>query len=197
VSADEQAAFDHVAERTSRVHGPDGLPAAYFGALLHAPPVAAALTELGTQVRKGGLRGTYTNAERELMDLVLAVELGSNAILQVHIPDAVAVGVPIESVRAVVDRREDDLSPSEAEIVRYARQVVSGTVSDDSYASVVERFGERGAVEFTALIGFLLMTIRLWQALGIPEPTSQAVEALLKDIESGSQVLPDPDARIG
>jgi hypothetical protein len=41
------------------------------------------------------------------------------------------------------------------------------------------------------------MTIRLWQALGVPEPTSQEVKALLQDIESGSQGLPDPDARIG
>jgi len=197
ISADEQAYYDHVTERTERVHGTAGRPAEYFAAISNAPPVAAALTELGTQVRKGGLRGTYTDTERELMDIVLAVDLGSNAILQVHIPDAVAVGVPCATIRALIEGRDHELERDDAQIVTYARQVVGGAVTDASYAALVERFGARGAVEFTALIGFLLMTIRLWQALGVPEPTPEEIRALLDDIESDSSSLPDPGARIG
>ena len=197
IGADERKYHDRVTERTERVHGTAGRAADYFAAISNTPPVAAALTELGTQVRKGGLRGTYTDAERELMDIVLAVDLGSNAILQVHIPDAVAVGVPCETIRALIEGRDHELGRDDAQIVAYARQVVGGAVTDASYAALVERFGARGAVELTALIGFLLMTIRLWQALGVPEPTPEEIHELLDDVESGSSSLPDPGARIG
>jgi hypothetical protein len=81
--------------------------------------------------------------------------------------------------------------------VAYARQFVAGAITDDSYAALVTRLGDRGAVEFTGLIGFLLMTIRLWQALGVPEPTSDEIRRLLDDIEAGTHPLPDPGARIG
>ena len=79
----------------------------------------------------------------------------------------------------------------------YARDVVSGAVSDESYAALRRRFGERGAVEFTVLVGFLLMTIRLWQAFGLPEPSDAEMLALLRELREGTAPLPDAQARIG
>lgn len=197
VPADEQADYDRVTQRTARVHGAEGLPADYFRALLQSPPLAAVLTDFGTLIRTGGLRGTYTDAERELMDIALAVDLGSNAILQVHIPDALAVGVRTGAVRALVDRREDELTQDELALVTYAREYVNGTVTDTSYAALRQRLSDRGALEFTVLIGFLVMTIRLWQALGVPEPTHEEIQELLNSVETKTHALPDPDARIG
>ena len=60
-----------------------------------------------------------------------------------------------------------------------------------------DRFGDRGAVEFTVLVGFLLVTIRLWQALGVPEPSAEEIAALLDALRNGAIPLPDPEARIG
>jgi alkylhydroperoxidase family enzyme len=197
VDASERVAYDAVVERTTRVHGVGGQAEKYFGALLNSPPLAASLAELGTQVRRGQLRGTYTDAERELMDIALAVELGSNAILPIHVPDALAVGVRPEAIEALLRRRQDELTDDERQLVSFARQFVAGDVTDESYAELRERFGERGALEFTVLLGFLLMTIRLWQALGVPEPTDEEIDALLRDLRSGAASLPDPDARIG
>lgn len=197
VQSDERGDYDRVMERTSRVHGLDGPAADYFGALLNAPPLAAVLTDLGTQVRRGMLRGTYTDAERELMDIALAVELGSNAILPIHIPDALAVGVRPEAIEALLERDDARLTEDELALVRYAREFVGGTVTDASYAALTDRFGDRGAVEFTVLVGFLLVTIRLWQALGVPEPSAEGIAALLEAVKSGAIPLPDPDARIG
>jgi alkylhydroperoxidase family enzyme len=197
VSAEERADYDRVIERTSRVHGLDGIAAAYFGALLQSPPLAATLARFGTGIRQGQLRGTYTDAERELMDIVLAVELGDNAVLAVHIPDAVAVGVRPDAIGAVIERRDDDLTDDERRLAGYARAFVAGTVDDPCYASIRERFGDRGAVEFTILLGFLLMTIRLWQALGVPQPGAEEVGALLTGLRDGTITPPDPTARIG
>lgn len=195
--ADEQLDYDRVVERTVRVHGVQGGAKQYFDALLNSPPLGAALVQLGTQVRQGQRRGTYSDAERELMDIVLAADLDSNSILPIHIPDALAVGVRPEAVEALLHDREDELTNEEAALVEYARQVVGGTVTDESYAAIERRFGRRGAVEFTVLIGFLLMTIRLWQALGVSEPTDGEIDNLLTEIRSGAVELPDPDARIG
>jgi 4-carboxymuconolactone decarboxylase len=197
IQDDERADFDRVMERTSRVHGLGGPAADYFGALLNAPPLAAVLANLGTQVRQGMLRGTYTDAERELMDIALAVALGSNAILPIHIPDALAVGVRPEAIEALLKHDDSALTKDELALVRYAREFVDGDVTDASYAALTDRFGDRGAVEFTVLVGFLLVTIRLWQAFGVPEPSADEVSALFDAVRSGAMPLPDPDARIG
>jgi hypothetical protein len=197
IQADEREDADRVLERTSRVHGLDGPAFQYFGALLNAPPLAAALADLGTQVRRGMLRGTYTDAERELMDIALAVALGSNAILPIHIPDALAVGVRPEAIAALLEHDDDALSADELALVQYARQFIDGAVTDASYAELTNRFGVRGAVEFTVLLGFLLMTIRLWQAFGVSEPSAEEVDSLFAGVRSGAIPLPDPEARIG
>jgi hypothetical protein len=197
IDAAERSDFAKVTERTGRVHGDAGQAAKYFGALLNTPPLAAAVTELGTQVRRGQLRGTYTDAERELMDLALAVLLKSNAILPIHIPDALAVGVRPTAVEALLHGREAELDSSEQELVAYAGQFVTGEVTDEAYAALEERFGKRGAIEFNVVLGFLLMTIRLWQALGVPEPTDAEVAELFRQAISGAVSLPDPNARIG
>jgi alkylhydroperoxidase/carboxymuconolactone decarboxylase family protein YurZ len=197
VAPEELADLEHVVERTGRVHGAESPAAQYFGALLNSPPLAAALSRLGTEVRRGGLRGTYTDADRELMDIALAVALGSNAILPIHIPDALAVGVRPDAVDALLLRRDDQLTDDERHLVTYAREFVAGTVSDGAYAALRERFGGRGAVEFTVLVGFLLMTIRLWQAFGLPEPSDEEMRTLLHELREGTAPLPDAQARIG
>jgi hypothetical protein len=131
------------------------------------------------------------------MDIALAVELDSGAILPIHIPDAVAVGVRLEAIEAIVARRYDELEPEERQLVDYAHRYARGAVDDDAYAGMRERFGDRGAVEFNVLLGFLVMTIRLWAALGLPEPTDAEIAAQIDDIRSGRIELPDPNARIG
>jgi 4-carboxymuconolactone decarboxylase len=193
----ERPQYEAVAERTERIHGLEGQAAKYFGALLNSPPLAAALAELGTQVRRGQVRGTYTDAERELMDIALAAELGCNSILPIHLPDALAVGVRLEAIETLLRGKEGKLLEEEEGLIAYARDFVEGRVTDDSYAAIRKRFGERGAVEFTILLGFLLMTLRLWQALGVPEPTGEEVDSLLDGLRSGNLPLPDPHARIG
>jgi alkylhydroperoxidase family enzyme len=193
----ERSFYDAVMERTGRVHGAEGQAAKAFGALLNSPPLAAALTEYGTQVRRGQLRGTYTDAQRELIDISLAADLASNAILPIHIADALAVGVRPEAVEALLHHHEEDLNDEERELVAYARHFVAGDVTDEVYSSLEQRLGRRGAVEFTVVVAFLLMTIRLWQALGVPEPSDEEVDALLLELLSGQTTLPDPNARIG
>lgn len=198
VAADELEDFDAVETRTQRVdYGRYDVPARYFAALQNTPPLAAGLVRMGTLVRQGGLRGSYTDAERELVDVVLGCDFGYNGIFTVHLPDAVAVGVRLEAIEAIRSGHEELLLDDERQIAEYARAVVSGTVDDELFAAITERFGHRGAIEFTVFIGFLLMTIRMWQALGVPNPTDAEMDELMQGLQDGSIPVPDPAARIG
>ena len=197
VPASERAAYDRVVDRTQRIHGLESIQAQYFHALLNSPAVADVIVRFGRLMREGQLRGTYTDVDRELVDMVLATDLRYNGILDVHVRDAIAVGVRPEAIHAIRKRHEEDLTEDERQIVVYSRQVINGMVTDSSYNALRERLGSRGAVEFTVFIGFLLMTVRLWQALGVPDPSDDEIDAVFRGLLDGSIDVPEPGARIG
>lgn len=190
--------YDEVEARTARVdYKTYDTPARYFSALLNSPPLAAMLVRMGRMVREGELRGSYSNAQREFVDVVLGTDLKYNGIFTVHLPDAVAVGVRPEAILAIRSGDEEALNEEERQIADYARRVVSGTVTDESFEAMASRLSKRGALEFTIFIGFLLMTIRMWQALGVPNPTDEEIASLVAGLLDGSVDVPDPAARIG
>lgn len=169
----------------------------YFGALINAPPFAAALGRLGTLVREAGDReGTYSHRDREFVDQVLSAHLGTNAVLRVHIPDALAVGIPLESIEALRAGRDDQLSPDEQLLARFVRQVVDGTVDDGTWGAMMARLGRRGVVEYTIFIAFLQLIMRLYQAFGLENPSDEEIDGLLADFRSGARELPDYRERI-
>jgi hypothetical protein len=196
-SADEQAEYDFVVERTQRVHGIDSNPANYFNAILSSPPLAATIVQFGRLIREGQVRGMYTDADRELVDFVYGEDLGYRGHYAVHLPDAFAVGVRPEAIAALRAGRDDELTANEREIAAHARDVANGTVTDESYAAIRRRLGDRGAIEFTIFCAFLVMTIRLWQALGVPDLTVEEVDRLFDGLCDGTIEIPDPRARIG
>jgi hypothetical protein len=170
---------------------------AYFGALLNSPTVAASFASLGRVMREGQVRGTYSDADRELVDMVLSVDFDYRAILALHIPDAIAVGVRLEAIEALWEGREEDLTEEERFRIAFIRAVASGTVDDRLFAQMCERLELRGAVEYSAFIAFLVMTMRLWQALGVPEPSREEIDQLLQAYRDGTGPEIDPRARIG
>jgi hypothetical protein len=194
----ELADYDRVVSRQAKLWaGAHTSSNEYFGALLNSPPLAAGLVDLGRTAREGEQRGYYSDAERELVDMVFSVDFGYNAILYLHIPDAVACGVRIEAIDALRTGHEAELDDAERQIVEHARAVVSGSVTDAGFAALAERLGPRGALEFTVFCGFLLMTFRLWMALGVTDPSDAEVDALLQDYRDGTAAPVDPQARIG
>jgi hypothetical protein len=170
---------------------------AYFGALLNSPPLAAALGDLGKVVRQSQLRGSFSDAEREFVDMVLTVDFGYWTIGLLHLPDAIAVGVRIGAVDALLSGNEADLNAEEIQLTDFVRNVVNGGVTDDAYFALQARLGARGALEFTGFVGFLICTFRLWQALGVADVGRDEFAALLDSIRDGTVELPDPSARQG
>ena len=204
IPADELADYDRVVARhqRSRRDRPEELrddedAGPYFGALLSSPAFAATLADFGSLVRtRGEHDGSYSHADRELVDQVLCADWRTTCVQRTHIPDAVSTGVRIEVIEALRAGREEVLTEEERELVGYIRAVANGTVTDDRFARLEERYGTRGAVEYTVFIGFLMMTIRLHQAFGTPELPDGEIDAMLRGFRDGSRRLDDYRARI-
>jgi hypothetical protein len=169
----------------------------YFGALLNAPPFAAALGRLGTLVRAAGDRaGTYSHRDREFVDQVLAPHLGTNVVMRLHVPDALAVGVRLDAIDALRSGRDEDLTEDERLLATFVRQVVDGTVDDATWDAIELRLGRRGAVEYAVFVAFLQLIMRLYQAFGLEDPPDEEIDRLLDEFRSGTRELPDFRERI-
>jgi hypothetical protein len=171
----------------------------YMGAMLNSPQPMRLISDLGAFFRaRGQFPGTYTHADREWVDMVLAEELGAWGVYYTHMFDAVAVGVRIEAIRALREGRDEDLTAEEFVKAKYIRQVARGTVTPESYEKIEQLLGRRATVEFTGFIGFLIMTIRLIQTFGAhQERTEQMVSELIGKIERSEVPISDPHARAG
>ena len=164
----------------------------YMGAMLNSPQFMALLSDIGAVARsKGDTDGSYSHADREWVDMVISEELHHWGIYYLHLLDAVASGVRIEAIAALRSGRDDELTDDELLLRDYIREVIEGRVTADIYGRIEARLGRRGAAEYTQLIGFLLLTVRLSQAFdSMPEFSPQMVDELLELVVAGEVELP-------
>jgi hypothetical protein len=123
--------------------------------------------------------------------MVMCAYLGTNVVMPLHLPDGLGAGLRLEAVEAVRAGRDDDLTDDERLQATYIRRVIDGTVDDELYAAVEQRFGERGAVEYTIFITILHTTIRQMQAFGQPAPTDAEIAETIDDFREGRRAIPD------
>lgn len=209
VRPEELEAYDRViARQKSYSYGTDaaynGRPddasaGAYFGALLQSPWIADHISELGVIYRtRGQFPGSYAHSDREWIDMVLGHELG--LYMWGHVLDGIAVGIPPEDVIALHEDRDEDISPDRRELARYIRAFDRREVTDEQYDAVERRFGERGAVEYTAFIAHLSLTLRLLKVYSEHGEggrlTAPEIVREVKRVQAGEIPLPDPLARI-
>ena len=198
IKPEDLESYDYVIERLGslteeyRTFG----PGAYHGALLNAPQAAAALNRLGAIARTGSLRGSYTDAERELADVVLSVDLGYNGVLPIHLPDMFAVGVRPDAIDAIRSGRESELEPDERQLVEYVRAVANGRVTDELFDAMVQRWGLSGAVDYSAFVCFLICTMRMWSAMGVRNPSDVEIDELIAGLRAGNVTVPAADAHL-
>src|SRR5262245_41834280 len=98
LSGEELVAFDKVSSRW-RPPDPNKEVVVYghFGAMLHSPLFCQAVSAMGVLGRTSELRGTFSNKDREFCDQVVSAHLKSTTLQDLHIPDALAVGVRLEA----------------------------------------------------------------------------------------------------
>src|SRR4051794_7973628 len=130
VDPDEREDYERVVARRTGIgmasdDGDEPQLGPYFGALLNSPPLAAVLARFGTIVRtRGDDPRSYSHADRELVDQVLAADWKTNVVQLLHVPDGLAAGVRLEAMEALRDGREERLNDDERLLVGHVRRVV-------------------------------------------------------------------------
>ena len=203
VPAEDLEAYDQIVDR-QRHHAnltfdDDGRPELrpYHAGLAMAPQFGVLISELGRVGRMAGDRpNTYSHADREFVDQILCRDADFRGFLKGHILDGVSAGLRIEAIAAIRAGDESDLTEDEQFLATYVRQVVNGTVDDETWNRMEDRLGERGVVEYTIWIAFLHLIMRLFQAFGSPEPTDEEIDELIAGIRDGSIEVPDFRERI-
>lgn len=141
-----RAVWDTVATSRGSVRGPMAL-------LMHHPPLAERVAELGSQVR---FRGLLSGADRELAILAAGREVEAAYEWVAHEPLGLQEGVRPEAIEVL--RRQDpssSLQPREAVIVDVVRALYrEHRLSDDLYARAEAELGREALVELVVLAGY-------------------------------------------
>lgn len=169
----------------------------YFGALLNSPRFCLNRTDISSLIRTAAeYPNTFSHAQRELVDFVLATHFNVNHAMDIHVGDALAAGMRVEAIEALRSGDDSALNEEELLLTTYIRQVVTFSVTDDVFKKVEDLIGTKGIVEYTCLITFLALGMMQMDAFGCPTPTDEEVDQMVEDYKSGKRELPDFRARI-
>lgn len=152
------------------VSGPRRTLVGPLRAALHNPVLADRWQRLGQVLRFETSLPTHLN---ELAILVTARRWNSTLEWAIHAGDAERAGLDpaiAEAIRTCsVPEFGDDVIARE--IYDYARELVQrGDVSEPTYAAIIARWGEVGAVELTAVIGYYSMVAMTLNVHRVPLP---------------------------
>jgi 4-carboxymuconolactone decarboxylase len=184
----EQMGPEQLTVYTAIVDGPRGRLVGPLRAILHSPELAARFSALGEYLR---YRTCLSRACNELAILITGRRWNSEIEFRVHAAAAREAGVDaavIEAIRLAHPPHFGD--PAEAEVYEFARQIQqTGQVAEATYRAVEARWGVRGVVELTALIGYYTMVSMTLNAHEI-EPLEGGDPVLAPIGGDGLAVLP-------
>jgi 4-carboxymuconolactone decarboxylase len=161
-SEETRAAIRHI--KATRTTMPP--PSAY---LTHAGKAGALLSDLVEHLR---FHTTLTPAETELAICTAVRAADVDYIWEPHVKLGLAAGAREEAFHAIDTLGPlDDLTPDEALIIRYGRELLeTRKVSDAMVEAVRERYGEKGLLELTAVMGVYTMNATVLRAMDHPAP---------------------------
>lgn len=152
------------------VSGPRRMLVGPLRAALHNPVLADRWQRLGQVLRFETSIPTHLN---ELAILVTARRWNSELEWAIHAGDADRAGLDPEIIAAIRICSLPDFDEDEAarEIYEFARQILQqGDVEEGTYQPIAARWGEVGAVELTAVIGYYSMVAMTLNAHRVPLP---------------------------
>jgi 4-carboxymuconolactone decarboxylase len=151
------------------VSGPRGRVVGPLRAVIHSPELAERWSRLGEFLR---YRTVLPRRLNELAIIVTGRRWGAQLEFHVHAAEGIAAGLDpalVEAIRLGQPPVIED--EAEREIYDYARQIqTTGQVEEETYRAVEQRWGARGVVELTAVIGYYTMVSMTLNAHGIPLP---------------------------
>ena len=154
--AQKKAAAEFLASRKVPVFGP-------FVPLLRSPDLMIAAKNMGDYLRYKSVLPLKIN---EFVILITAREWTQQVEWQIHQPIALKAGLDPAIAQAVAEgRRPETMPEDEALAWEFSMELHRNkSVSDATYAKVVKRFGEQGAVDMAGVNGyytFLAMSMNM------------------------------------
>lgn len=141
--------------------------------LAYAGEVAEKLAALSGHLRH---ETSLTDAEAELAICAAARAMDLDFIWNAHVRLGLAAGTREQAIDAVDTFGPlDGLTADEALIIRYSRELLEEKqVQDATFEAVRARWGEKGALELTAVMSVYLMNATILRAVGHqPDPGSR------------------------
>lgn len=156
-SDETRAAFRHIVE--TRKKAPP--PSAY---LTYAGKAGALLSDLVDHLRH---HTSLTDAETELAICMATRAANADFIWSAHVALGLKAGTREDAIHAIDTHGPlDDLTDDEALIIQYGRELLlTPAVSDDTFAAVRRRYGEKGLLELTAVMSVYLMNATILRAM--------------------------------
>src|SRR5712671_6220601 len=148
VPAKDHAIFDSIVASRGAVQGP-------FTIFLHSPEVSERVAHLGAYVR---FEGSLDMRVRVLAAMTVAREFEAVYVWGAQTGGARRQGVPEATITAIRENHSRGITPEDAEIVDFTRQLLRRhRVDDASAGSLRKRFGDQGFIELTGAIGYYSM----------------------------------------
>ena len=148
VPARHHAIVDSIVESRGAIQGP-------FTMLLHCPPLAGHVKNLGAYVR---FEGELDKRVRVLAAMTVAREFDVVYVWGAQTGQARKLGIPEETIAAIREKRYRALEGEDAQIVNFTRELINRhRVSDAAMKALQERFGSFQLVELTGSIGYYTM----------------------------------------
>lgn len=181
LNVEQRSVYDEVVSgRRGQLVGP-------LRAVIHSPELAARWSRIGEFLRYSTSLPAKLN---ELAIIVVGRHWNSQLEFSIHAEAARAAGLDPSCIEAIrLARAPTFADPAEAEVYEYARLLLqTGTLTDDVHGAVTARWGARGAVELTGVIGYYTMVSLTLNAHQIPLP--DGVKPLLAVAQAGPTALP-------
>jgi 4-carboxymuconolactone decarboxylase len=145
LAPENQGVGEAVIKSRGAIQGP-------FTMLLHCPPLAAHMVNLGGYVR---FEGTLDMKVRVLAAMTVARELDALYVWGAQTGSARRQGVPEETIAAIREKHARGIAPEDAQIVDFTRQLLRKHRVDDATAgALLARLGHEQFIELTGTIGY-------------------------------------------
>lgn len=181
MSAAQKAVYDTV------VSGPRGVVVGPLRAAIHNPDLADRWQQLGKVLR---YETSLPLSLNELAIIITARRWNSQVEWSIHAKEALKAGLAEDVVQAVKEGNVPQFSDEAGkEVYQYAKEMLmDGKAALDTYQAIVKRWGEKGIVELTAVIGYYSMVAMTLNAHEIPMPEGLTYE--LDVPENGLYAIP-------
>lgn len=166
MSAEQREVYDAV------VSGPRGRMVGPLRAVIHSPELADKWQRIGELVR---YRTVLPEDLKELAIVACGRRWNSDVEWAVHSRIAAKSGISAQAIAAIEAGTEVPLErEEEREIYEFTRLLLQhGQVPDAEYSAVRTRWGDRGVVELTAIIGYYSMVAMMVNVHLIPVPEGE------------------------